>query len=140
MTAIRTFFSQITTSLSDFWKRAGNTCPPTPSSYMRVCNFDPSYFVMIVVYNCSNYFHWLPETWNYFDLNARILLPFIWFLFSFRLFWFFQFSFFAFSHGLAISFQFEFHKKCQKWKCQIILFDISIVSLDIAKVDHVSKI
>ena len=52
----------------------------------------------------------------------------------------FNFYFFAFSHGLAISFQFEFHKKCQKWKCQIILFDISIVSLDIAKVDHVSKI
>ena len=47
----------------------------------------------------------------------------------------FSFSFFLFSHGLAISFQFEFQ---QKWKYQIILFDLSIVSLDIAKTDHAS--
>ena len=33
----------------------------------------------------------------------------------------------------AISFQFEFQKK---WKYQIIVFDLSIVSLDIAKLVH----
>ena len=50
----------------------------------------------------------------------------------------FNFSLFAFSHGLAISFQLEFQKK---WKYQIILFDLSVVSLvDIAKIDHASEI
>ena len=49
----------------------------------------------------------------------------------------FNFSFFAFSDGLAISFQFEFQKK---WKYQIVLFDLSIVSLDIAKIDQASEI
>ena len=34
---------------------------------------------------------------------------------------------------VVISFQFEFQKK---WKYQIILFDLSIVSLDIAKTGH----
>ena len=37
---------------------------------------------------------------------------------------------------VAISFQFEFQKK---WKYRIILFDLSIVSLDIAKIGRVSE-
>ena len=65
---------------------------------------------------------------------------FLYFFFSFCLFWFLIFLLFVFPHGLAISFHFEFKKKKKKWKYQIILFDLPIVSLDIAKIDHAPKI
>ena len=52
-------------------------------------------------------------------------------------FFFFHFFFFPWASDF---FPIWISQKMSKWKCQIILFDVSIVSLDIAKVDHVSKI
>ena len=134
MTVIRVFFSQIRAPFSNFWKRAGETFPPTPFSYMlgyvtsthlilkrmwcisvKIISID---FLQLLLIKCTNI--------TFISL-IHFPLPFV---------LVFNFSFFAFFQGLAISFQFEFHKKCQKWKCQIILFDISIVSLDIALEDR----
>ena len=74
--------------------------------------------------------------WNCFKSNARILLWFLWLIFSFYLLWFLIFLSLLFPMVVVIYFQFEFQKK---WKYKIILFELSTVSLEIAKIGHASE-